>query len=227
MNVLDNPAWPSLTGVHRHLGNVRDRAARYHADISPFAALAIPTPEAQADLAALLAPGEIVAIAGDHGASERNGFRILQGLSIRQMVLDTPIDGPRVAPARLGVADSTEMLALAELTRPGPFAVRTIAMGDYVGFRENGRLVAMGGERLRPPGFTEVSGICTHPDFRGRRYAEAIVRELSRSIQARGERPFLHVAIGSPSEAVATALYASLGYEERCSMAFTILERLP
>jgi predicted GNAT family acetyltransferase len=99
-------------------------------------------------------------------------------------------------------------------------------MGRYVGFRAAGRLVAMGGERLRPNGHIEVSGICTHPDGRARGLAEAIVRELSCAIQALGEAAFLHVAIGSPSEAVATRLYARLGYRERCTMPFTLLERL-
>jgi predicted GNAT family acetyltransferase len=100
-------------------------------------------------------------------------------------------------------------------------------MGGYVGFRDGPRLVAMGGERLRPPGCAEVSGICTHPDARGRGLAEAVVRSVARGIQARGDLPFLHVAVGSPSEATAAALYERIGFRERARKRLEIARRVP
>jgi len=120
------------------------------------------------------------------------------------------------------------MLALAKLTEPGPFEARTIEMGRFVGFRdEAGRLLAMGGERMHPAGYTEVSGICTLPEVRGRGLAEAIVRSVAAGIQARREIAFLHVRIGSPSEASAVALYERVGFRERRKFALDIVQARP
>ena len=52
----------------------------------------------------------------------------------------------------LGDADVPEMLALTELTQPGPFGPRTHDLGRYIGIRVDGRLAAMAGERMRPDG---------------------------------------------------------------------------
>jgi predicted GNAT family acetyltransferase len=223
---LDNPAWLSLTGAHRHLGIVRGGAARYRAEINPFAALERPDAQSLADLATLVRPGEQVAVTGALTDVEAHGFRIVRPLEIRQMVLEQPLAVREPRPESLDSRDAGEMLALADLTRPGPIAKPTIEMGRYVGFRAAGRLVAMGGERLRPNGYVEVSGICTHPDGRTRGLAEAIVRELSCTIQALGATPILHVAIGSPSEAVGARLDARRGERERGTVPFRVLGRL-
>src|SRR3546814_5008255 len=81
---------------------------------------------------------------------------------------------------------------LATLTEPGPFFARTHVLGGFVGVREAGRLVAMAGERLKAPGFTEVSGVCTRPGWRGRGFAAELLGLVARRIAARGETPFLH-----------------------------------
>ncbi|GAB7003701.1 hypothetical protein JCM18899A_11720 [Nocardioides sp. AN3] len=60
------------------------------------------------------------------------------------------------------------MLALVERNKPGQFLPGTPQMGTYLGIRHEGRLVAMAGERLHPPGWTEISAVCTDADFRGR-----------------------------------------------------------
>ena len=106
------------------------------------------------------------------------------------------------------------MLELAERTRPGPFAIRTHEMGRYIGVRENGRLIAMSGERMAPGAWTEVSGVCTHPDARGRGLAARMVGETIAGIVERGERPFLYVLVESPSFDTAVALYELLGRGE-------------
>ncbi len=80
--------------------------------------------------------------------------------------------------------DVPEMVALAELTKPGPFGTRTRELGEYLGIRKTKRLVAMAGERLHLPGYTEVSAVCTHPDFQGRGYA----RELMSILHAQNHR---------------------------------------
>jgi predicted GNAT family acetyltransferase len=104
------------------------------------------------------------------------------------------------------------MLALATLTRPGPFFERTHELGEFIGVREGGRLIAMAGERMKPDGFTEVSGVCTHPDFRGQGHAAALTRIVASRIRERGETPFLHAYA---SNAPAIALYERLGYRLR------------
>ena len=90
----------------------------------------------------------------------------------------------------LVLTDVPEMMKLVDLTKPGPFAARTIALGSYIGI---GQLVAMAGERMRFDGFTEISAVCTHPDYTSRGYASFLVGALTQNILARGETPFLHI----------------------------------
>ncbi|MFO1274404.1 MAG: GNAT family N-acetyltransferase, partial [Rubrivivax sp.] len=107
-------------------------------------------------------------------------------------------------------------------TEPGPFLARTHAMGRFIGVREQGRLLAMAGERFRPEGWTEVSGVCTHPEARGRGLARALSAAVSARIQARGETPFLHAW---QSNVAAIRLYESLGFVLRCEVDVAVLEK--
>ena len=118
---------------------------------------------------------------------------------------------------RLTAADVPEMLDLIARTRPGPFRPRTIEMGVYLGIRRDGRLVAMAGERLHPPGWTEISAVCTDPAFRRRGLATRLVRAVAAGIRARGETPFLHAAADN-TEAI--RLYESLGFRLRREVMF-------
>ena len=124
----------------------------------------------------------------------------------------------------LADADAPEMLALAKLTEPGPFLARTHTMGTFIGIRIDGRLAAMAGERFRFPGYTEVSGVCTHPDFRGRGLARRLSATVAAGIEARGERPFLHAW---SSNRAAISLYESLGFELRSEVNVAVLEPRP
>jgi predicted GNAT family acetyltransferase len=119
-------------------------------------------------------------------------------------------------------ADAPQMLALATLTEPGPFFARTHQLGDFVGVKEGDRLMAMAGERMKPTGFTEVSGVCTQPEARGRGYAGALTRAVVENILARGEQPFLHVYAHNTG---AIALYEALGFALRREMSMTVLTR--
>ena len=120
----------------------------------------------------------------------------------------------------LGPQDSAEMLALATLTKPGPFGTRTHELGSYVGIRFQGKLVAMAGERLKVPGYTEVSAVCTHPDHTGKGYARVLMTEIMRRIRERGETPMLHVRADNSR---AVQLYERLGFRIRKEMHFAVL----
>jgi hypothetical protein len=152
------------------------------------------------------------------------GFTSMISAAIHQMTaarLDPPGDDLDVV--TLSDADAPEMRALAELTQPGPFHARTHQLGGFVGVRENGRLIAMAGERLKAPGFTEISAVCTHPDARGRGLAAALMRRVAAGIVARGKELFLHVY---PHNKSAIALYERLGFRHRADIQLNVLRRL-
>ena len=112
----------------------------------------------------------------------------------------------------LDASDVPDMLALVERTKPGPFVKRTIELGTYLGVRDGHKLVAMAGERLHPPGFTEISAVCTDASHRGRGLATRLVRAIVDGIWARGEKPFLHLTLENEP---AHRIYAVLGFETR------------
>ncbi|MFI1566462.1 GNAT family N-acetyltransferase [Streptomyces sp. NPDC020490] len=211
-HVLDNPALASLTGPHAHFAERRGRVLRYPADVSPW--LALPDdPDAGdwADLAALAGPGGEVALAGFHGTVP-DGWEITFQAEGVQFVDDGLAAAPEPEAVRLGPADVPEMLALVERTRPGPFLPRTVELGTYLGVRRDGALIAMAGERLHPPGWTEISAVCTDPAFRGEGLATRLVLAAAHGIRERGETPFLHTAADNTN---AIRLYESLGFRLR------------
>jgi predicted GNAT family acetyltransferase len=124
--------------------------------------------------------------------------------------------------AELGAADSADMLALARLTEPGPFEAETWRMGRFFGVRRAGRLVAMGGQRLHPPGHIELSGVCTHPDCRGEGLATRLTNHVTGVILEGGETPFLHAWADNTG---AIALYEKLGYRLRREVNVAVFER--
>jgi predicted GNAT family acetyltransferase len=153
------------------------------------------------------------------------GWHIVRDHRMRQMVAAGAVPGPEgFAIEKLSERDVPEMVALAELTEPGPFRDRTIELGGYVGIRASGRLAAMTGQRtaLRALGRTyrEVSAVCTHPDFRGRGYAGALVAHVRDAILARGETPFLGVR---ETNVGAFRVYERLGFEVRRTLTVTVV----
>jgi predicted GNAT family acetyltransferase len=114
------------------------------------------------------------------------------------------------------------MLALVALTQPGPFGERTVELGEYWGVLEDGRLVAMAGERMEAGTLKEISGVCTHPAFQGRGYARRLMHRLIRLQLARGQTPFLHVMKGNDA---ARALYARMGFRHHGDIAVRVVSR--
>jgi predicted GNAT family acetyltransferase len=218
---LDRPAWTSLRTHQQALARGEGAALRYDGDYAIFAATGDHAPASLAALGSLIAatgPAIVLQRAPLPPVPEARVEKHRMGV---QMVAETLAGGSDIDFLELGDADAAEMLALATLTEPGPFFTRTHQLGDFIGVRHAGRLVAMAGERMKPEGFTEVSGVCTHPDFRGRGYAGALMRVVAARIAARGEMPFLHAYADNRG---AIALYESLGFRVRCEVSVTVLE---
>lgn len=217
---LDEPVAAALAGPHAHLARRSGRAASYDRAVATFSCVPRdPSQQDWDDLAALLGPGRFadlfslpVSPPPDWDPAFRlDGFQLVGSPSLASAVRDPSI-------VELGADDVPAMLALVEQTRPGPFWDRTAEMGRYVGVRDDaGRLVAMAGERLRPPSWTEVSAVCTTPDARGRGLAELLVRDVAARIIERGDQPFLHVAASNTG---AIRLYERLGFVVRREVVF-------
>lgn len=214
---LDNPAYAALSGPHAHFAERKGNVSRYPVDVCPFIGLPDgPSERDWVDLAALSGPGTTVALAGVD-AGPPTDWQLTWHLPGVQMIDHCVAAAPDAEAVRLTAADVPEMLALVEQTRPGPFLTRTIEMGSYLGIRREGRLVAMAGERLHPPGWTEISAICTAADFRGNGLGTRLTRAVAHHIRQRGETPFLHAA-GTNTNAI--RLYQSLGFRLRREVMF-------
>jgi len=217
---LDNPAYAALSSVHAPFAQTCGHALRYPADVTPFFALpSQPTDEDWRGAIEIVPPGTYGALV-HAGADMPAAWKTLQEFEVVQMV-EADVDGVAAPEAvRLGAADVPEMLDLVRQTDPGPFLERTIELGDYVGIRRDGRLVAMAGERLHLDGWTEISAVCTAPSERGRGLASRLVGALVAGIHARSERAFLHV-LTSNTDAI--RLYEQLGFRLRRPLTISVL----
>lgn len=221
--LLDEPVWASLTGAHAHLAERGRGAARYPPEVAPFAALAdAADPESWLDLAQLFGPGAVAVVPGVSEAPD--GWEIVESVHGVQLVdtsLRSETDDEAVA---LDHADVPEILELITRTRPGPFSPRTIELGDYFGIRRDGALIAMAGERLHPPGWTEISAVCTDAAYRGRGLGTRLIRHVAAGIRERGESPFLHAAVTNVN---AIRLYESIGFAHRREIRFLLVRTPP
>jgi predicted GNAT family acetyltransferase len=179
------------------------------------------SPEAFAALRELMQPGELAVLFTPEPVTVPSAFEVLLAKTGEQMI-GTPADvSDRIADiVRLDASDVPAMAGLVALTNPGPFAPRTHMLGTFLGIKIEGRLAAMIGERMKPGNYTEMTGICVHPDFRGRGYAQMLMAEIAKQIVARGEIPFLHVY---SDNAPAIALYRRQGMTIRRTMHVTVL----
>ncbi|MES5483888.1 GNAT family N-acetyltransferase [Bradyrhizobium sp. INPA03-11B] len=220
---LDRPIWSALTTRQRDLAEVSTDARRFPVAIAPFADMADMSPQSFAALGALLSGPDIAVLFTPDPVAVPPEFKVLLAETGEQMI-GTPADFslPGVEIARLGVADVPAMMALTELTKPGPFSARTHELGNFFGIRVGGDLVAMTGERMKPGNYTEMTAVCVHPDHRGRGYAQALLSAVGRQIAARGEIPFLHVFTSNVS---AIALYRRQGMEIRRRLHITVVQK--
>ena len=221
--VLDNPVWAALTGPQAGLALGEGRARRFPADVSPLAGLPAGADDgAWRDMAELVGPGGVF-LGAEVPLPPPPGWTVELELPGVQLVAADAPSGPVAArppvgdAVRLGAADVPEILDLVARTEPGPFAPRTVELGGYVGVRLGGALVAMAGQRLRPPGWTEISAVCTVPELRGRGLAGWLTQTVAADVRACGDRPFLH-ALATNTGAV--RLYQALGFALRREVTF-------
>jgi len=223
-HVLDRPVWNTLSTRHAPFAIGGERARRFAPDIGPLAGTRDDDEASLAELAELaprdgtlllLQADPIVLPTGIVAITTAPGVQMVAEQPARPAARDARFD-------RLTADDFPAMVALATLTKPGPFAARTPLLGEFWGVRERGVLVAMAGERMKHDGFTEVSGVCTHPDARGRGLARELSALVAARIIERGETPYLH-AYASNTPAI--QLYESLGFELRRAMYVAVIAR--
>jgi predicted GNAT family acetyltransferase len=220
---LDHPVWSCLTTRHAHFARGGLLARRYVEAISPIGAVAGTTVEHVDALQALVAVGEDIALIGPAPVLPAN-WETLYASRLTQMIRRdrSPLPEGDVEAGRLGSADVPEMRELVELTHPGPFSTRTVELGTYIGIRENGRLIAMSGERMWIGNHREVSAVCTHPDAQGRGYARALMGRVVNRMLRSGETPILHV--DNPNRR-AIDMYLALGFVPRVELPLLYAKR--
>lgn len=220
-HLLDRPIWTSLLSRHAQLAEGGQLAKRYPADMSAFAATGDETAESIAALGGLAGPGGTLLLVQKDTPVLPAGFAAEVQATLVQMVADGPVtfaDEERIRP--LGPADAADMLELAQLTKPGPFSLRAQDFGPFWGIRENGRLIAMAGQRMGQDGFRELSGVCTHPDAQGRGLGRLMSLYGARRIQEAGDIAYLHAYT---TNTPAIRLYELIGFKLRETMNMAII----
>lgn len=222
---LDNVIWNALATRHAEFAQALGTVRRFVPDVSPLAGFAEPSRPDYDALAQLAGTGSIILFL-DMPFQSRPGWNIVGGAPLVQMVWQSvgqlALRNSSAPIIQLGTADSAAMLALTSLTQPGPFGPRTHELGAFFGIQQEGQLIAMAGERLKVAGYTEISAVCTHPDYLGKGYGYALMSTVMHGIWARGETPFLHVR-GDNARAI--GLYERLGFRQRVAKHFVVLTR--
>jgi predicted GNAT family acetyltransferase len=215
-SALDNPVWSCLTTRHAHLALGDLHARRYPLEFSPLSGLPAAAPDNLGALQALVDVGDAVAVAGAHVPEWPANWETLHRITLWQMVRreTSPLPEGHAEIVALSTGDVPDMLALVELTHPGPFRERTIELGAFVGVRERGRLLAMAGERMWIGNHREVSGVCAHPEAQGRGLARALMARVVNRMLRLGQTPFLHV---ESANVRAIRMYEGLGFVKRAA----------
>lgn len=221
ISLLDNPIWHALNSYHDHLAIRGEGTIRYPPDILGAAALPENSRIGFMKLKGLVESNELVGVVGSL-PKDLSGWEVVHSDQARQLIGEGLKPATRVDTIVLTSEDVPEMLDLVNVAQPGPFLPRAIELGQFLGVRQDGHLVAMAGQRLHLPGFCEVSTVCTHPDYRGRGYAGALTSLVAESILERQETPFLHIAPGNDR---ALRLYLKLGFRIRTEIQFSILKK--
>ena len=221
-HVLDNPVWHALSTQHAGLALTAEGAARYPAEIVPFAGVDEPSSRAADQLTSLVEDAESVFIVGV-APEPPPGWQLERKKPVLQMVCTARaavVDGPPVT--AMTAEHVQDMIGLTDLVFPGFFRPRTLEMGSYYGIYRGSRLAAMAGERMRLDGYQELSAVCTHPDYTSRGYAQRLLGILCNSAYDRGFTPFLHVYSDNVR---AIGVYRRMSFVDRAVLPFWALHQ--
>lgn len=222
-DILYNPVYHALLTRDANFSKGTGRVKYFDEEVSPFAGFPQDYENGFDDLHKELPPGRKILYATPEIITEPKGWQVLVTLQGIQFVFEGKDPGlPARLPIPLDNRHVDEMVALADLTKPGPFGTRTIEFGHYHGIFENGKLVAMTGQRLHVGNYTELSAVCTHPDHLGKGYAASLMTHQLNLILSLGQQPFLHVRADNTR---AIALYERLGFKENRGMNFYFMKR--
>jgi ribosomal protein S18 acetylase RimI-like enzyme len=208
--LLDNIMWNCLSGPHAKFATGEGSVRRYAPGFSPIAAFEDAERPDFPTLEKFCAPGDSFYCDIWSGAAPA-GWQIDKEAMMLKMVWDgpSPTGDPAPDAVPLRPEHAPMAVALTKLTNPGPFGIRTPELGEYFGYFDGARLIAMAGERLCAGDLQEVSGICTHPDFQGRGLAKKLTLKLVWRQMQRGKISFLHVLTPNTT---ARGLYEKMGY---------------
>lgn len=224
-HILDRPVWSALSTRQSQVAIGGAGARRFVPEVGPLAAACDDDPKSLAALGELISPGGALILLQADPIVLPLGVEVVTASTGVQMIFErfgSIPDEFGVRVERLSEEDGPAMVALAALTKPGPFERGTPRLGEFWGIKENGELLAMAGERMKQPGYTEVSGVCTHPNARGRGFARILSTLVAQRIVGRGETPYLHsYAANTP----AIRLYELIGFRARCSMHIATIAR--
>ncbi len=224
-HALDRPIWDSLTTGHHTLAKGTGYAKRFPRNISPFAAIPDESGQSLNALAELLTQVDECMLIQTDPIICPDDCSILMTAEGVQMELAEfePSQSDQHQLVQLQAADAPEMLELAQLTRPGPYAEQTHQLGHFLGVREDGQLIAMAGERLKHDRYVELSAVCTHPNHRGRGLARLLSIAVTKSILKRGKIPYLQAFATNKA---AIDLYERIGYRVRTRLHVAALAHL-
>lgn len=220
---LDNPAWWALTGVQQPFATGASYVKRYQRGILPFAAYDHTSPQSIVELDNWLQRGEVFFLIGALPALPAH-WTLLKELPCAQMILQSDIAllENKVSLTALTASHSIELFNLIQLVQPGYYEPDTHQLGNYYGIFQEDKLVAVAGERMRMEQLTEISAICTHPDYTGRKYAQHLITHLCNTNLSAGNIPFLHVL---QTNQRAIWLYEYLGFTTRRMISFWKLQK--
>jgi len=221
--LLDNVVWHSLIGPQARFASGLGRARRFARGFSPLLAFEDPDQPDFDAIAPFCAADERFYCDGWSGPPPV-GWQIEFESTMFKMVWEGPASVPDEAPdaTPLTAAHASQAVELARSTKPGPFDLRTIELGEYFAYFDGPRLIAMAGERLQVGRLREISGVCTHPDHRGRGLAQRLMTKLLHRQLQRGQLPFLHVV---RENQVARAIYQRMGFRDQRESAVRIVTR--
>ena len=223
-HILYNPVYCALTSGDQHLSLGTEKVRYFDEKVSPFAGIEEGYIKGFEELYDLLPADRVILYATPEHINQPKGWELLNKIEGLQFVFDqgNNIKTSSLKLVLLNEQHIDQMVDLATLTKPGPFNTRTIDFGYYFGIFDQDKLVAMTGQRLHPQQYTEISAVCTHPDYLGKGYAHALIQHQLQLILEQRQIPFLHVREDNTR---AIDLYNRIGFKVIRGMNFYVMLR--